>query len=312
MMSHINRNKDFIVAKTYGSYEKRIIELFNKSEEITWNGKIFNKISACKPKGQGKGGEPKTDVYVLLENTLSNDQDSIKISVKKNNSEFLANKLTMDAAKSILGDDWENIVLQAIESLKYKFEAQDLVYLKVVNKKEGPYEDAYFTLGWKLEITNKERELSIPFTADKKLITQVVYKGINQPYKMRDAVVFGAIKENSGIAEYLLEGSEDTHTTVESILYDLQRLDDYIPENIHIIFTANNYRFKANKADGPRTLAVAIKWIVSDGRLKPHFLFDVPLKVKGETDMMPIVKSCLEQLNIKSFEDIKIEDIKPI
>lgn len=311
-MSHNNRMKDFIVAKTYNDYELHIIDLFNKCENITWNNRLFNKISACKPKGQGRGGEPKTDVYVLLENTLSNDQDTIKISVKKNNSEFLANKLTMEAAKSILGDDWENIVLQAIEFLKYKFEAQDLVYLKTIMKKGVPYEDAYFTLGWKLEITNKRRELSIPFIADKKLITQVVYKGINQPEKMRHAVVFNAIKENSGIADYLLEGSKDIHTTVESILEDLQLLDDYIPENPHIIFTANNYRFKAKKADGPRSLAVVIDWTVKDGRLKPDFRFDVPLQFKGEKDMMPIVKLCLKQLNIKNFDDIIIDDIKPI
>lgn len=308
-MSHNNRMKDFIVAKTYNSYELHIIDLFNKCENIIWNEKVFNKISACKPKAQGGGGEPKTDVYVHLENTQTNDKEIIKISVKQSNAEFLANKLTAPVAEELFGCDWKEILIQSIESIKSKFQTQEIVYLK---PKQGVEQDAFFTLGWKLEITNKARKLSTPLMLDQKEIMQIVYKGINQPESKRNAIVFDAIEENSGVAEYLLEGRIDTHATIESILKDLERLDNYMPENIHLVFTANNYRFKANKADGPRTLAVAIEWTVSDGRLKPHFLFDVPLKFKGEKDMMPLVKSCLEQLNIKSFEDIKINDIKPI
>lgn len=309
MMSRNNRMKDFIVAKTYSSYELHIIDLFNNCENLIWNGKFFDRISACKPKAQGGGGEPKTDVYVLLENTQEGFKKIIKISVKQNNAEFLANKLTAPVAEELFGCDWEKILIQSIDSIKSKFQMQEIVYLK---PKQGTKQDAFITLGWKLEITNKARTLSTPLILDKKEIIQIVYKGINQPDRKRNAIVFGTIQENAGVAEYLLEGSLENHITIESILEDLQPLDSYTPSNIHLVFTANNYRFKANKADGPRTLAVAIEWTVDGSRLKPIFRFDVPLKFKGETDMMPIVKSCLKQLNIRDFDDINIDDIKPI
>lgn len=297
------------MAKTYSSYESHVIDLFNNCKEVNWKGIYFNKITACKPRAQGGGGEPKTDVYVLLESTQHSLKEKIKISVKQDNSEFLANKLTAPVAEDLLGCDWENILIRSIDSIKERFKEQEIVYLKPRNSAN---QDAFFTLGWKLEITNKPRTLSSPLNLSTQEIVRVVYKGTNQPDIKRNAIVFDSVEENSGVAEYLLEGNINNHLTVGSIIDDLQELDSYIPENIHLVFTANNYRFNANKADGPRTLAVAIEWVVDGNRLKPNFIFNKPLRFKGETDMMPIVKSCLSQLNIQNFEDINIDRVKPI
>lgn len=301
--------KGLVVVKTYNDYESHIVDLFNNCEKISWKGRSFNKVSACKPRAQGGGGEPKTDVYVLLENTLSSFTDTIKISVKQDNAEFLANKLTATVAEELFGCDWKNIIIQSISPIRNRFEAQKIVYLK---PKNSDNQDAFFTLGWKLEITNKPRKLSSPLSLNKQEIVRIVYKGTNQPDRMRNAIVFGSIEEDSGIAEYLLEGNINSHPTVDSILSDLQLLDTYVPGTIHLAFTANNYRFKADKADGARTLAIAIEWAVEGRRLKPTFNFNEPLRFQGETDMMPIVKSCLTQLDIESFDDIQINEIKPI
>lgn len=303
-----------IVAKSYILYEAHIVKLFNQCENLVWRGRFFDKVSACKPRsqrvkeGQRNGGEPKTDVYVLLENTKTGLKEIIKISVKKDNAEFFANKLNATVAEDLLGCDWKNILIKNIKLIQERFTQQKITYFK----NNRGVKDAFFTLGWKLEIINKSRKLSVPLILSQEEVIQLIYKGINQPDSKRNAVVFGKVEENSGIAEYLLKGDINKHQTVESIIKDLKFLDSYTPENLHLAFTANNYRFKANKADGDRHLAVSINWEVEEGRLKPNFDFNNPLAFTGQKDKMPLIKSCLSELDIKKIEDINFDEIKPL
>lgn len=286
--------------RDYNKYEFHIINLFNQCKNLTWKGKVFNKISACKPRSQGGGGEPKTDVYIFLESDQHEHKEEIKISLKQNNSEFLANKLTAVVAEDLLGSDWSNIIQTSVNSIKQDFLQTKIVYLKEQNGRE----DAYFTLGWKLEVTNKPRKLSSKLDLPSSQIVDIIYRGMNQPINKKNAIVFDNAKNNSGVAEYLLEGHILLHSNVETVIKDLKCLDGYIPNDIYLVFTANNYRLLADKADGPRALAVAIKWNIDQYRLKPEFIFNNPLMLKGETDMMPIIKLCLEYLDFKNIKEL--------
>ena len=289
------------MSKAYIDYERNIVEKFNKIESVMWNGVFFDDVKACKPKPQGGGGEPKTDVYVRLHNTKTGFIDILKISVKLDNAEFLGNKLTASAAESLFGLGWEEIVKDAVYSLKDKFPLKNIKYKKT---KKGE-EDAYFTLGWKLEIANKGRDLSVEVDLSRKELIDYIYKGVNQPIKKRDSIIFnGEISKNSGVAEYLIIGNDIKHHDVQSILDSIIPLDYYTPPKIYAIFTANNYRFIADKADGQRSLAVCIRWELIGNDLHPNFIFDQPLKYKGERDMMPYIKSCLSRLSISSFDDM--------
>lgn len=302
------------MTKSYILYETHIVNLFNQCENLIWQGNFFDKVSACKPRsqrliaGQGSGGEPKTDVYVLLENIGTGLKEIIKISVKQDNAEFFANKLTATVAEDLLGCDWKNILIKNINLIQEHFTRQKITYFKNIRG----VKDAFFTLGWKLEIINKRRKLSVPLILDQEEVIQLIYKGVNQPDSKRNAIVFDKVEENSGIADYLLKGDIKKHQTVESIIKDLKFLDSYTPENLHLAFTANNYRFKANKADGDRHLVVSINWEVKEGRLKPNFDFSNPLCFTGQKDKMPLIKSCLSELGITKFDDIKIDEIKPL
>ena len=297
--------------KAYRDLEDYIVDLFNNTDGVVhWDNKTYNRIAACKPYPQKGGGECKTDVYVLLNNIDEATVAEIKISVKKDDAEFLANKLTAPVAEDLLGSNWKQILTESIELIKERFTSKknDLAFLKL-NSGEI---DANFTLGWKLEVTNKERTLSSPLKLTNNEMVKIIFKGENQTKKKKDAVIFSnTIQENSGIAEYLINGNTDKYSNAQDVIDDLINLDTYDAGDIYLVFTANNFRYKANKADGARTLAIAVKWSLKNNRLSPEIIFDEPLTYQGERDMMPLIKQCLIQLKINDFSDIDIEKIKP-
>ena len=187
--------------KAYRDLEDYIVDLFNNTDGVVhWNNKTYNRIVACKPYPQKGGGECKTDVYVLLNNIDEATVAEIKISVKKDDAEFLANKLTAPVAEDLLGSNWKQILTESIELIKERFTSKknDLAFLKQ-NSGEN---DANFTLGWKLEVTNKERTLSSPLKLTNNEIVKIIFKGENQTLEKKDAVIFSnTIQKNSGIAE---------------------------------------------------------------------------------------------------------------
>lgn len=274
----------------YSGLEQHVINAFNNCGSLTWKGSVYSEIRAFKP--TTSSGECRTDTYVSLMNA-GVEVDVIKISIKKNDAEFMANKLTAQDAESLLGSDWSAILRESINSIRNEFINKKVFFLKP----KGDPTDINFTLGWKLEIANKPRTLSAPLALSKRETADKIFRGTGQPDYRKHAFINGQTVLNSGIADYLLEGNEGSFIDAQSILNSLQDLSNYIPSDIYLIFTANNYRIKANKADGPRTLAVCISWEVEGNQIRPRFIFDQPLVYKGETNMMPILKHSLETVN---------------
>lgn len=275
----------------YSGLEQHVISLFNNCDSLIWKGREYKDIRAFKP--TTSSGECKTDTYVSL---IHEDQeiDSIKISIKKDDAEFMGNKLTAVDAESLLGLNWNSILRQSIDSIHAKFISKEIFYLKPkINST-----DIFFTLGWKLEIANKSRTLSTPLALSNREIVNKVFKGTEQPEYRKHAFVGGCIVANSGVADYLLEGNDSSFVNIQSVFNSLIDLSTYSPPDIHLIFTANNYRIMANKADGPRTLAVSVVWEKVGEKIRPRLIFDQPLAYRGESDMMPIIKNSLESIGI--------------
>lgn len=277
----------------YNEFESHLVQLFNTSKNLLWRNKTYSEIFACKPATQGSGGECKTDIYVSLRNN-GIEEDRIKITVKKVDAEFLVNKMTASDAEGLFGSQWNSILVESIKTIEKQFRQSKIIYVKPQNNPK----DIYFTLGWKLEITNKIRNLSSELKLSPNDIVNKVYRGTEQPERRKDALVENVVIENSGIADYLLEGDSVDFLDAQSALDKLIDLSGYTPPPVYLAFTANNYRVLANKADGKRTLAVAIKWSLSNGKLVPEFILESPLKYQGETHMMPSIKSALEQIDI--------------
>ncbi len=296
----------------YNEFESHLVQLFNASENLSWRDKSYSEIVACKPATQGSGGECKTDIYVSLRN-MGQEEDSIKITVKKADAEFLVNKMTANDAESLFGCDWISILTESMKPIEKQFRQSKLIYVK---PQKNP-KDLFFTLGWKLEITNKIRNLSSELKLSPNDIVDKVYRGTEQPKRRKDGLVGNLVIENSGVADYLLEGNSIDFSDAQSVLNNLIDLSNYTPPPVYLAFTANNYRLIANKADGKRTLAVAIEWSLSNGRLVPKFIFESPLKYQGETHMMPFIKSALAEIGITTqsvdtnfLEEIDVESLQ--
>lgn len=279
-----------MVKKGYGLLEQHIISLFNQEKRFVFEGNEYNVLITDKPRPNS--GECKTDIYVLAKDN-NNNKIELKISAKlKSSNEFQENKLNATRAKAYLGENWSDIISKAAYSIHEKFEEKHLIYVS----KHHPTAANSITLGWKFEIASKPRALSVkaPLTVEE--VRNYVYKGINQTEDKKHSFVNKEIIMNSGIADYLLISEIEELKTINDIISNLIPIDNYNPPEIHFIFTANNYRTKENKADGPRPLAVYIKWSCKNKKLCHEICYDSPLKYTGENDIKPILLDALKDL----------------
>lgn len=287
--------------KTYGRLEQHIIEVFNKDKYFTYQEERYETVIAGKPRPQGVGGECKTDVFIRAREIHSGKAKDIKISVKNRNKEFIGNKLKKENLEAYIGPGWEDILTNATLSLKEKFESAVLLYAK----RKGPTRANSITVGWKLEIADKERGLSvlIPLTDHK--VREYVYKGTNLSDEKKNSAVDGIVIEGSGVAEYLLITTEEEINTADDVIEQMKLIDEADIGKTFFIFTANNYRTDVDKADGPRSLAVRIKWECKGNKLVPTFCYDSPLYYTGERDMAPLVKAALKELGKSNICELR-------
>lgn len=293
--------------KEHTLFENHIIKLFNDCEGLSWKGTQYDEVKAFKPGKNGGGGECKTDIYVSLMRNGS-ELDSIKISAKLSNADFLGNKLNVHDAENLFGDEWGSVLQRYTNSLSSKFLASSVLEKKI----SKGVKDIYFLLGWKLEISNKNnRNLVVQLNLPKKDIVNKVYRGVGQPINRLNGVdPEKNIIIDSGIADYLLEGDRENFKTAKDVTDKLQSFLEYDPPPVYLIFTANNYRVIAKKADGPRALAVSIDWNTNgnDTKLAPVPIFNNPLLKTGQNDVLPVLKASLEKLDI-DLESITSETI---
>lgn len=78
----------------FGDAERRILTFMAEGTEFVFQEKNYKIILSGKPTCHK--GEPKTDIYILAES--SSDKVEIKISYKKENADFIENKMSADRA----------------------------------------------------------------------------------------------------------------------------------------------------------------------------------------------------------------------
>lgn len=293
---------------THGDFEKEIVNHFNSCSRLEWNNRTYTEIVAYKPRTPGRGSDCRTDVYVSLR-VMGEELDSIKISVKKDDYEFLVNKMTSEDAESILGSEWKSIVMEAASSIQSVFESS-----KIITPSSGVgHKNIRFQLGWKLEITNKFRSLSHKLELSTRDVIDKVYRGTTQPLVRRHAIIDGKPLENAGIADYFLVGRPGQFSDAQAVISSLINLStDFTPPTVYMVFTGHSYNFKDNKVDGHRALAVAIKWVSVDEKLIPEFVYNSPLNIIGSTHMAPLIQAALDSMNIERglINQIEIESLR--
>ena len=287
----------------FGDTERHIKHLFAKDTKFELNDKIFKVILSGKP--TCSSGEPKTDIYVLVEDINNSKKYEFKISVKKPNADFLENKISAERAESILGEDWSEIIQRSTLQLENSFKNRPLIY----KNKQGRTNAGSITLGWKFELVNKcNGELSNRILLNHQQIVDV-YSGNTLPLSKRNSFVNGIQIENSGVANLILIGNIEDFNDINSILANLITIDSYAKENPNIYFAckALNYRTFENKFDGNRPLSVFVDWNNINGKLTPTIRFNSPLVTKGNIVAKKLL-STLDELNIKTTEDISVKN----
>ena len=131
----------------FGAAERRILEFMSKGTEFVFNGKGYTVMLSGKPICHK--GEPKTDIYILAESC--EDEVEIKISYKKENADFIENKMSAERAEQLFGEDWIDIIEHSTTAIQDKFYERMLIYKNGFRRTEK----GSITLGWKFELLNK-------------------------------------------------------------------------------------------------------------------------------------------------------------
>ncbi|QPB42083.1 hypothetical protein [Rodentibacter haemolyticus] len=279
----------------FSQAEKDVKDFFQVRQRIEFEQSIFTVEKIGKP--TCRKGEPKTDVYLLLAN--GNEKREIKISYKKDNADFLENKMNAERAEQLLGNHWAAIIQQSTEHLQDRFLTKPLIY----KKSFGRVEKGSITLGWKFEFVNKPAgELSGNLLLTQDQIIDI-YSGSSLSEDKRNANVNGEIILNSGVADYILVGQN--YSSAEDVLNHIIPIEEYVSKNPNIYFAckALNYRTFKQKYDGNRPLAVQIDWQIINGKLTPKLIFDRPLSWNGKAVADQLLEK-LTQLGIKTTDDI--------
>ena len=285
----------------FSQAERTVVNFFVNEKEFIFEGSKFQVIIVGKPRCEK--GEPKTDVYVKAVNDR-NKVLEFKISIKRENADFLENKTTEERAEALFGSEWDCIIRDATNSIRHEFENRKLIF-KEKGRRTGR---GSITLGWKYELLNKPGgDLSAPVNLTRNQIIDV-YAGTNLPANKRNSRVDGEIIQDSGIANFIL--INDDVRCLQDVINNLLSIEEYIDEYPDIYFAckALNYRTFEQKYDGNRPLAVSVYWSVENGRLKSELNFDHPLIVKGNEVASRLMDS-LGELRILNTDDIYEENV---
>lgn len=279
----------------FGAAERRIQIIMSEGAKFDFEGKQYTVVLSGKP--TCFKGEPKTDIYILAKS--DSDEIEIKISYKKENADFLENKMSAERAEQLFGENWIEVIERSTNAIQDKFQERMLIY----KNRFGRTEKGSITLGWKFELLNKSGgDLS-----GKMLLTyeQVldVYSGSNLAEDKRNAMVCGEVIEESGVANYIL--MDDQVSTPQEVIDRMMSIEEYVKQHPDIYFAckALNYRTFAEKWDGNRPLSVQVEWSENNQKLVPEIVYDSPLVVRGDEVAKRLIYY-MNKLNIKNTDDI--------
>lgn len=281
--------------KNFGNAERRILDFMKKGTQFTLQGKTYSIVLSGKPTCHK--GEPKTDIYILAKST--NDEVEIKISYKKENADFIENKMSAERAEQVFGKGWSAIIEQSTTAIRDKFEERMLIYKNKFRRTEK----GAITLGWKFELLNKNSgELSGKILLTEEQVIDV-YSGNNLSEDKRNAMVSGKIVKESGVANYIL--MDESVQSAQDVIDRMITIKEYVNMHPDIYFAckALNYRTFVEKWDGDRPLSVQVFWSVEENKLVPKLVYDIPLKVKGNEMARRLLKY-MKLLHIKNTDDI--------
>jgi len=289
---------------SYKDTEESILELFKESKEFIFEQENYEIINIGKPR-PNNSGECKTDIYILTKNLSTCLPREFKISIKQTNADFLGNKIKLERAIEIFGDDAKDIMIKSIKSIKESFFSDKLICFK----KHKRTDEKCLKIGWRFDLLNKkggDKSGLLVLTDEQKVD---IYSGSNTNIVKKNSIVNGSVVINSGVANFILI-VEDTDEELDFYINNLKSIKEFaITKDIYFACKAINYRTKSKKSnpwDGDRSLSVFIKWSLVNKILFAEFVMDKPLEVKANI-VGNNIRDILNKLNIssKNFNELK-------
>ena len=291
------------MAKTFSLTERNILNICENGSKFIFEEEVYEIIESGKPRGQGSGGEPKTDIYILAKSIKQNINKEFKISFKQKNYDFLENKISYERAEQILGSNASKIIFNSIQKIKSSFEEEYLIFLD----KRGNTDKGSITLGWKFEflkVLSGKKAGKIELNENQKID---IFSGSNLKTEFKNAVVNDKIIENSGVANFIFIDNVK-NIDLQKFISNLKEIEIYSKNNeIYFACKALNLRTSKNKWDGDRPLAVYVDWTLDESKkLVSKIVYDKPLEKKGN-EIGNNVKKILESLKIdySNFNEIE-------
>ncbi len=286
---------------TFGQTEHDVTNLFPIGREFDFDGHHYRVLVSGKPKPPR--GECKTDTYIKAIDEKRQYRE-FKISIKQDNAEFLENKMSLERAKEIFGEDAQDIISKSIATVRENFMNDYLVYIKGARRTEPKC----IKLGWKFELLRYDggkRAGTIVLSRKQKLN---VYAGTELNEDKRNCWVGDKIVENSGVANMYVEVGAD-NVTLQNVLSNMIPIENFVDsQDSDLCFAckALNYRAVPNKWDGDRPLAVYVDWKLENNVMSGRIVMDHPLEHRGN-EIGENVKNILHQIGISAnnFDEIK-------
>ena len=250
-------------------------------------------------------GECKTDLYILARQVKTNEKKEIKISIKKENYEFIENKISLETATDIFGKEALKDIASFSSSIKEAFNSTNLQPKNKKGKK--------ITLGWKIELfleTSRKLKFQPTLTFKQKVD---LFSGVNRTPEKRNSKVDGEVVSDSGVANFILILPDDVEMVkkqnVNYFSSRLQTINNYVKSlndkglNIDVGFTALNYRFEEDKWDSDRPLAVWINWTIKENKFCPEIILNDPFANNGN-DCGEKLRKLLSSLSVNQNEQL--------
>lgn len=287
------------MTKTFSKNEQSIVSKFKLNEKVLYEGEENRLLIAAKP--SPSLGECKTDIYILIENDIGT-QKEIKISFKQSNADFLENKISLDRAKQILGNEAQKLIQTSTNNIRDKFEEDYLITFDKVAKTEAKT----LKIGWRFELLNKisgqkSGELKLN---ESQLID--IYAGTNMDDDKKNSLVNGIRIDKSGIASHMLIADEIENLTANTIMREIVPIEEFVKnKKVYFACKAVNFRVEKDKWDGNRPLAVFVDW-ENNETITAKIRFDKPLEITANQIGLKI-REILSELKIesKNFETLE-------
>lgn len=269
----------------YQETEELAKQIFKAGEKFSYEDQEYTIEFSGKPRPAK--GECKTDLYVLTKN-YNGEKREFKFSIKKDNYQFLENKINSETAEEIFGPDFKKIISEQSTKLTEKFNS------KIKIKKDENEEIETIPMGWKLEIfkdTSGVLATELDLGSDQ---LRSILTGEGRSESKINCKVNGEEIKSSGIANLMLILPEGDHnldnTDLDYLLSKVMTIDEHLEEiDINARYTALNFRAKKlglgrekGKWDSNRPLAVWVDWVKNEGKLEPSLVVDEPFKMANE------------------------------